>query len=665
MEFLVVAAVLLLGLGPLLPWLARHVREYARLAALLAFGLALGALAIAAPRRLPEASITDRPIQVPEPKDVTSSACQACHPGQYASWDASYHSSMTQLPTPQSVRAPWHGSLTAEWKLADGYREARTYGLARRGDDFWLESPDPVFASPRGMEPGARRIALVTGSHHEQFYWYATGDHRRIAQFPLGYSIRQDRWVPIHALLLSPAAKPFDMNGGWNGVCVRCHSTHGRPGFENTEVVSTFAGLPMDTQASEFGIACESCHGGAAAHVSRQQNPLRRYATHFGDGSDDSIVNPRKLDPKRATDICGSCHSVHHIGHGTPEDLAKFNRVGFEFRPGDVLSDTRLIATWANRDDPAFESIKRDDPLFFTNRFWPDGMVSINGRELNGLLETGCYTRGELSCLSCHQMHQARDDLRPFSEWADDQLAADRRGNDACVHCHTGFGEGVTEHTKHAPGSSGSLCYNCHMPHTVYGLLKQSRSHQIDSPDAANALLTGRPTACNLCHLDRPLGWVAKQLETLYGIAPPPLQDPDDFFISYAVVRGLRGDAGSRAMVAWHMGWAPALAASGSDWMVPILAALLEDDYAAVRYIASNSLRALPGFEDFAFDYLAPPETLKKNRADVLARFERTHSPTERTRGEAVLIDAAGRINSSRIERYLAEQDRRYVFRQE
>lgn len=666
MESLVAAVLLLLGLVPLVPWLTRSLgRANAPLVSVVIVGLALGAVAMVAPRRAPEASISDRPIQVAEPQDVTSSACRACHPDQYASWDASYHSSMTQLPSRASVRAPWYGRLSAEWRPLGGPPERRSYNLVQRGDEFWLESQDPVFGSPRGMESGARRIVLVTGSHHEQFYWYATGDHRRIAEFPIGYSIRQGRWVPIDSLVLTPATPPSDMNGGWNGVCVRCHSTHGRPGFENSQIVSALVGLPMDTQVTEFGIACESCHGGAALHVARQQNPLRRYATHLGDGSEDSIVNPERLDPKRATEVCGSCHSVHNIGHGTPEDVAEFNRIGFKFRPGDVLSDTRLIGTWASREDPAFRSILEGDPFFFANVFWPDGMISINGRELNGMLESACYTRGELSCLSCHQMHRARDDSRPLSEWADDQLAADRRDNRACVQCHTGFGEGVTEHTRHAAGSSGSLCYNCHMPNTTYGLLKQTRSHEIDSPDVANALQTGRPTACNLCHLDRTLEWTAKQLEGLYGIAAPPIPDTDDYFISYAARRAVQGDAAARAMIAWHMGWEPALEASGSDWMIPILATLLEDDYAAVRHIASNSLRARRGFEDFAFDYVAPLEELRRGQQDAFARFDRAYPASERRRGEAILIDAAGRPNLGRIQRYLAQQDKRYVFRQE
>ena len=39
------------------------------------------------------------------------------------------------------------------------------------------------------------------------------------------------------------------------------------------------------------------------------------------------------------------------------------------------------------------------------DRFWPDGMVRVTGREYNGLLDTACYQRGKMSCLSCHSMH--------------------------------------------------------------------------------------------------------------------------------------------------------------------------------------------------------------------------------------------------------------------
>src|SRR5947208_5654909 len=67
--------------------------------------------------------------------------------------------------------------------------------------------------------------------------------------------------------------------------------------------------------------------------------------------------------------------------------------------------------------------------------------------------------------------------------------------------------------SHHLAASSGSQCYDCHMPHTTYGVLKAIRSHQVGSPRVADELATGRPNACNLCHLDKPLAWTAHQLD--------------------------------------------------------------------------------------------------------------------------------------------------------
>ena len=40
--------------------------------------------------------------------------------------------------------------------------------------------------------------------------------------------------------------------------------------------------------------------------------------------------------------------------------------------------------------------------------------------------------------------------------------------------------------------------------------------------------------------------------------------------------------------------------------MAPYLAQLLDDPYQAVRLIAYRSLRSLPGYETFEYDFLAP-----------------------------------------------------------
>jgi formate-dependent nitrite reductase cytochrome c552 subunit len=240
-------------------------------------------------------------------------------------------------------------------------------------------------------------------------------------------------------------------------------------------------------------------------------------------------------------------------------------------------------------------------------------MVRVSGREYNGLIETPCYQRGELSCLSCHQMHQAPCDTRPAKEWADDQLKVGMRGNQACLQCHNEYRreERLTQHTHHPAASSGSVCYNCHMPYTTYGLHKAIRSHQIDSPTVAASLSTGRPNACNQCHLDQTLKWTSQHLDEWYGISQPSLTE-DEQTIAASVLWLLRGDAGQRALMAWSMGWSEAHAASGANWQAALVAELLEDPYDAVRLIASRAL------EQLRVSASGDSETVSRSRAAIL-----------------------------------------------
>src|SRR5438128_11469003 len=96
------------------------------------------------------------------------------------------------------------------------------------------------------------------------------------------------------------------------------------------------------------------------------------------------------------------------------------------------------------------------------------------------------------------------------------------------------------QHTHHVAGSSGSLCYNCHMPYTGYGLLKALRSHQISNPGVKASLQTGRPNACNLCHLDKSLGWTAQNLFAWYKIPPEELS-LEDKAIAASILWALKG----------------------------------------------------------------------------------------------------------------------------
>ena len=62
---------------------------------------------------LAEHQVANRPIQDTEAEYSSSNACRACHPAQYASWRASYHRTMTQVATPETVVADFDGVTVA------------------------------------------------------------------------------------------------------------------------------------------------------------------------------------------------------------------------------------------------------------------------------------------------------------------------------------------------------------------------------------------------------------------------------------------------------------------------------------------------------------------------------------------------------------------------
>jgi len=260
-----------------------------------------------------------------------------------------------------------------------------------------------------------------------------------------------------------------------------------------------------------------------------------------------------------------------------------------------------------------------------------------------------------MTCMSCHQLHPKAGSGRDLGEWADDQLKPGMRGNQACLQCHEDFASKLERHTRHAPESAGSLCYNCHMPHTAYGLLKASRSHRLDSPSVAASIDTGRPNACNQCHLDKTLAWTADRLNEWYGI-PRPALSSDEVDIAAALLWALKGDAGQRALMAWSFGWDAAKSVSGQDWMAPILAPLIADPYDAVRYIALRSLRGIPEFEGFELDFMALPSDLAEASDRV---FEVWRNVQEKMAANSELL--VGKDHEFQFEtfnRLLQEQDR-------
>lgn len=586
-----------------------------------------------------------RPIELHEQGYVASASCQSCHARQYETWHASFHRTMTQSPTAETVRGDFNNAVVQA--------EGHTYRFEKRGDEYWVEM-DEFWHAPAAGEKYVRswqRLSLITGSHSMQVYWFANGNGRQLEQLPVVYLFAAQRWVPRRDIFLGPPDVPEPVvTGRWNDTCIRCHTTHGQPRVS--------ADGRADTHVAEFGIACEACHGAGEKHAALQQQ-IKLGKISEASAKDQFITHPDKISPVRASEICGQCHSVSTQNR---KDWQKWLAHGSDFHPGDELKPYLEVLQFKDKDAVAYW--QRTDLSFLRNRFWSDGMIRVSGREFNGLVDSPCFSKGkgdrQLSCLSCHTLHQPATDARPRAEWANYQLKAHMESNAGCTQCHEQINQNLAAHTHHAANSAGSQCYNCHMPYTTYGLLRAMRSHQVSSPTVQASLATGRPNACNQCHLDKTLAWTSDRLNQWYGTAKPTLST-DEQNIAASVLWTLKGDAGQRALMAWSMGWKDALAVSGTDWEAPYLAPLLDDPYGAVRFIAQQSLHRLPGYENFTYDYVGAPEQRRLGAAQVMGQWQQRGQGSKVHNPSALLIDQNGRLQQSIFLQLLNQRDERRI----
>ncbi len=508
---------------------------------------------------------------------ASSAACQRCHENQHESWHRSYHRTMTQALHPTTVQA--------DFEDVDLDLHGERFHLSRTNDTYWVSigtTPDPTAPTTQATASVRLQMEMLTGSHHMQVFWLPGMMGNMQIGFPFTWLIEDERWVPRQdTFIRDPKAEP--VVEVWNQVCIRCHTTGGIPKPNPAERL-------FESETVELGIACEACHGPGGEHIALHTQAESTGATVTPEA--DPIIQPTDLPADRAAQVCGYCHSMKWFDKS--ED---WEAHGFTFRPGDDLNGTTpVIKASDTANQPWLHGVLERNPGLLESFFWSDGMIRVSGREYNGLIESACHTQGEMTCFSCHSMHNSEPN---------DQLARNRSGNQACTQCHESIAADLTAHTHHAPTSTGSSCYNCHMPHTTYGILKAIRSHEIDSPTVATEQATGRPNACNLCHTDQTLAWTADHLNQWYGQPKPELSESETQVPAIAH-HLLAGDAGQRALAAWTLGWPPAQAASGTGWQAPLLARSLDDPYSAVRYIAGKSLRSLPGFSEFEYDFVAP-----------------------------------------------------------
>jgi tetratricopeptide (TPR) repeat protein len=195
--------------------------------------------------------------------------------------------------------------------------------------------------------------------------------------------------------------------------CVGCHSGRIQP-------VRGRDALYQEPAVLETAIGCEKCHGPGELHVLE-----RKMGAPIPADIDTSIVNPAKLSPWLADNICMNCHEgdIRALQAGKSWE---------DYRPGTPLNDTVIILK-APIDPRAEQS-----PLL---------------EHYYSMTLSKCYraSSGKMGCQTCHDPH-----VQPSREQAPEYF------RDKCLHCHTD-NSCTLDLQKRLAQRSPDACATCHM----------------------------------------------------------------------------------------------------------------------------------------------------------------------------------------------------------
>ena len=373
----------------------------------------------------------------PEPQYVGSAACSACHSPIYDRWKNT--------------------------RMANVVRDPKAHPDAIIPD---LRQPNPLVTFTQAD------IAFVYGSKWKQRYFTRVGDD--YFPLPAQWDVTHKQWRPYFVANNTdwwvPLYPADNMKRPTGPLCDGCHSV-------NYDI--------RTKTVTEWNVGCERCHGPGSAHA---RQPART-----------NIVNPARLDPVHANDLCIQCHS-----QGKPL-TNPINGLNYDwpvgFRAGLSLKDFWQL----------------DEHTLGTTTFthFADGTGHKNRMQGNDFVTSLMYSRG-VTCFSCHDVHGTSNNAELI-----------RPATVICLQCHGPSSPNgphtrtIEQHTHHPAGSTGNECVGCHMPkieQTIGDVMVRSHTFKFISPSLTEQLKV--PNPCTTCHTDKPNAWASAALKTWLEFSP-------------------------------------------------------------------------------------------------------------------------------------------------
>jgi len=379
---------------------------------------------------------------------IGSKACAPCHARIYNSYSQTSMGQSMSILTPSVLkRIPQSASVLS-------VQLNRHFSVFVRNGELY-QSEWASGENGREVFRETERVEWILGAGTNAM----GGIIRKDDQFfeaPLTFYRKTRVWA------LSPGYE--DVDRGFNRPieveCIFCHSGRSNP-------VSGAIGRFQTPPFEELAIGCENCHGPGAAHVRDMRGGFSKPGRR-----NPSIVNPRKLAPWLADNICMSCHQ-----NGDARVLQPGKKIQ-DFRPGQPLDDTLAILMVP----PTRESPPDSDHL----------------QHYFSMTLSKCYrsSGAKLSCITCHNPH-----IQPPPEQAPLYFRT------RCLTCHT-ENRCTEPYALRQQTKPPDDCVSCHMPKREVTMISHASltNHRIVAtfqqpfPDITFQLAT--PQLADLVHLN-------------------------------------------------------------------------------------------------------------------------------------------------------------------
>ena len=240
---------------------------------------------------------------------VGAETCANCHSDIVASQQESQMARTLGLPA---------GSPVLHAHLGEAYRSGDyTYTLRQTGKDITLAVSDGT-----ATRSAVLQWAFGSGDVGQSYLWHdnAAFDESRFNFFSSahGFAATPGR---LHGtptsidMALGRHLENFEAR-----TCFACHVTSmsfvqaSTPAAStpaaSTPAASTPAASTIDEHSLVPGVHCEACHGPGADHIAAVQTHATQANVAQARPWDRHILNPARMSPVQAVDLCGACHST-------------------------------------------------------------------------------------------------------------------------------------------------------------------------------------------------------------------------------------------------------------------------------------------------------------------------------------------------------------------